>query len=75
MAPERDPHDRQPTVGSVPHDALVRVEQPAQRVGEAIANRRACDLARGRHGWERQREVPRLEPSIVASEDLVHPLM
>jgi anti-sigma regulatory factor (Ser/Thr protein kinase) len=38
MTPERDRHDRQPTVGSVPHDALVRVDR---RVKEILAGRDA----------------------------------
>ena len=38
MAPERDQHDRQRTVGSVPHDALVRVDR---RVNEILARRAA----------------------------------
>lgn len=57
------------------HEFEVRDYIAAQCVGEAIANCRACDLARGRHGWERQRDFARLKPSIVASEDLVHPLL
>ena len=36
MAPERDQHDRQRTVGFVPHDALVRVDR---RVNEILARR------------------------------------
>lgn len=39
MAPERDLHDRQQTVGSVPHDALVRVDR---RVHEILARREAA---------------------------------
>jgi anti-sigma regulatory factor (Ser/Thr protein kinase) len=38
MAAERDQHDRQRTVGSVPHDALVRVDR---RVKEILARRDA----------------------------------
>jgi anti-sigma regulatory factor (Ser/Thr protein kinase) len=38
MAPERDHYDRQRTVGSVPHDALVRVDR---RVNEILARRDA----------------------------------
>ena len=38
MAPERDQHDRQLTVGSVPHDALVLVDR---RVNEILARRDA----------------------------------
>jgi two-component sensor histidine kinase len=36
MAPERDQHDRQRTVGFVPHDALVRVDR---RVNEILDRR------------------------------------
>ena len=39
MAPERDQHDRQRTVGFVPHDALVRVDR---RVKEILARREAA---------------------------------
>ena len=38
MDPERDQHDRQRTVGSVPHDALVRIDR---RVNEILARRDA----------------------------------
>jgi anti-sigma regulatory factor (Ser/Thr protein kinase) len=44
MAPERDQHERQRTVGSVPHDALVPVDR---RVKEILARREAGLQQRG----------------------------
>jgi anti-sigma regulatory factor (Ser/Thr protein kinase) len=44
MAPKRDQHDRQRTVGTVPHDALVRVDR---RVNEILARREAGLQHRG----------------------------
>jgi anti-sigma regulatory factor (Ser/Thr protein kinase) len=82
MAPERDQHDRQPTVGSVPHDALVRVEQ---RVKEILARRdagfqpreislslspvpSACQLARAAI---RDRFTDALSRDVIADLELV----
>ena len=55
MAPERDQHDRQRTVGSVPHDALVRVDQRVNTI-----------LARHEAGLQ-QREISLSLPSVPSA--------
>ena len=55
MDPERDQHDRQRTVGSVPHDALVRIDR---RVNEI--------LARGNAGFQ-QRDLSLSLPPVPSA--------